>query len=659
MNIFKKIFRKNKPITNDINTTNMTSQISEPILNHLAMKTTGALFITGDWGSGKTYHIKNKIFPLIEKTTGYIPIMVSLYGETDKNNIAQKVLFAYFDSKGKDVNLKTGTIARNIKNISEAIPYIKNFVDVDKLIVGTGDNMFRLIPHDEIFICFDDIERMSDEINVDDFLGLINELVENKGFKVLIIANESEIKNGITFKEKTIEKTIHFTPNLSDIFDSIISDYQDGSFKTHLLNNKAFFIGTLTVKLDEENLNKELSKSFSNIRTLKFALEHFKIIFDLLADNTEINDMLSVQLKNIWIFTLSISIEFRKPNNITLTERKNLDNQTSTVFDFDSGNFDFLHESLLDPEVENEWTYSKAFKKMYYNRLSEPYVFYDDLYSFITSGKKINGNSFILIVEESFKVRQGKVNPAHQILNTFLHKGYWTYTNEGFVQALKELLDYCNNGELEDIVSYLNAGVYLLGFNEMVELGKDDISNKIKEGLNIFLPKIIFNNFSKLQFEMVQSNFTGEHLESLVKYIENQIEEIKASKTIEEAQNFQSLFETDVSAFVKEFLPEHYDTRTPDQPLFHNFKTDIVKTGILNTNPEGIMDLTSLLKTRYLDTSFSKYLTDEMTFLNNLNEAIAEIDFSKRTLSNHIIQNELTPRISECKSKLQSFIDSK
>ena len=369
MRFLLNFFKKETRTTMDNNLDAFDSPISEPIFNHLNMKTTGALLLTGDWGSGKTYHIKNKIFPLIEKDARFTPIIVSLYGEANRNDIAQKVLFAYFDNKGKDVKLGTGTIAKSIKNLSDAIPYVKQFVDVEKLILGTGENIFKLIPHDKLLICFDDIERMSDKMNIDDFLGLINDLTENKGCKVLLIANKTKIEEGI--KEKTIEKTIHFIPNLSEIFDNIVSDYSVSPFKSYLTNNKDLFLKTLISNSDDVELNKELKAVFSNIRTLKFALEHFKIAFEILIENSEISQLQETQLKNLWIFTLSISIEFRKANGITLDEKRELDNQASISSDFGFNDFDFSSQGNNEGTLqEDRWVYSEDFKKKYYNRLS-------------------------------------------------------------------------------------------------------------------------------------------------------------------------------------------------------------------------------------------------------------------------------------------------
>lgn len=64
--------------------------------------------------------------------------------------------------------------------------------------------------------------------------------------------------------------------------------------------------------------------------------------------------------------------------------------------------------------------------------------------------------------------------------------------------------------------------------------------------------------------------------------------------------------------------------------MFHQLKTESVTQGIKAAKTEGIMDLRSLLKIRYLDTSFSEYLTDEMKFLTELEEGNSEMDLKKK-----------------------------
>jgi hypothetical protein len=629
--------------------------LAESIVNYLEMKTTGALFLTGDWGSGKTYYLKNTIFPLVEEKTKYIPLIVSLYGETDKQNIANKVLFAFLDKRGEHVKLSTGTVAKNLKNLSDSIPFIKKYVDIEKIITGTGDNAFRLLPHDKLLICFDDIERMSEKLKVDDFLGIVNELVENKGCKVLLIANEEEIKNGITYKEKTIEKTIHFLPEIGDIFGSIVNAYPDNNFKTYLKRNRDYFIKTFTHNEAEGNENKILKKSFSNIRTLKFALEHFRIPFEILVKGKEIDEIVSIKLRNIWVFTLSISIEFRKPNNISFTDRKKLDVATNTLSFKNLDNLNIPNKKLeKETTVRNEWSFSEEFKKLYYVRASEIYIFYPELYDLITSGKEIDIESFVVNVDESFKIKEGKVNPAHQILNTLM-KGFWTFTDDGFKEALTDLLDYCEKGELEDVVSYLNSGVYLFEFNDIVGVGKDEIVSKIQTGLSILLPKVKWNEFFKSQFEMVRENFSTEHLQQLVIFIEAKVEEFEMQNALQKVQSLERMLKDDIGSLVHELLPNNPNFRVPDKPIFHLLDQNIIQNSISNWLPKDIMDLTSILKFRYIDTGFGEKLVEEIVFLDGLEKGISKLDFTDNTLSKHLLQNQLRPRIVECKKKLAYY----
>ncbi|WP_433814870.1 P-loop NTPase fold protein [Flavobacterium johnsoniae] len=634
----------------------MINGISEAIINYLKMKTTGALLLTGDWGSGKTYHLKNNVFPLIENKTEFIPIMVSLYGENDKNNIGQKVLFAFFDKKGKEANLSTGAMVKNIKNLSDGFPVLKKYVDLDKLIVGTGENVFKLLPHDKLLICFDDIERMSEKIDVNDFLGIVNDLVENKNCKVLLIANEEEIKDGITFKEKTIEKTLHFSPDISSIFDSITNSYEDSPFKEYFKANKDFILSTLIPAVKRED-ERELKKSYSNIRSLKFAIEHFRYSYLLLTGKkNENDDLVKQQLKSLWFFTLSISIEFRKPKNISYTNKKKLD-EVISFSDINLSDLSSKNSEIEVVEIENDWTYSENFKKLYYDRFSEKYIYFPSVYDLITAGKEISEKDFFAELEERFNVEEGKIKPAYQILNTFLAKGFWTYSNIEFKEVLDKLLEFCESGELEDLVSYLNSGVYLIGFNDIVGKEKEDIEQRIQNGLGVFMSNIKLDYLVKTQLEMVEGNFNEPHLQRLITFIKEKFVEIESQNSLLEAHEFEEKFINNLDLFVEEFLPKDSSFRSPDKPLFHKFKRQTVIDSLQKWEPKEIMSLNNLLKIRYLDTSFSERLIEEIVFLENLEIAITSKNTEEKNLSNHLIQQQLLPRVIECKKRLQFYVD--
>lgn len=658
MKLLKKLFRKQavKEINQPLPTIDLRMKyIYEAIRNHLKMKTTGALLLTGDWGSGKTYHIKHHVFPLLKKETDFIPLIVSLYGVADKNDIARKVLFEYFDREGEDSNISTSSIAKNIQKLSEAIPFVKKYIDVEKLIMGTGDSLFRFLPHDKLLICFDDLERISNQLNIDDFLGVVNELVENKGSKVLIIANEKEIEDGITFKEKTIEKTIYFTPNISAIIDSIINTYSDVAFKNYLIENKDFILNTLNPNAENKEDAKELKKHFSNIRTIKFAIEHFKYPFEIIQKEKDISDdLVKSQLKSIWLFIISISTEFRKPDKISFEERKNLDKQTSSFCDFDFSDFSLenINQEVEEEPTENEWTYSEKFKELYYGRLSEQYVFHPEVYDLITASKKIVESDFLENLEKSFNVKEGKIHPAHEILNGFM-SGYWKFSNEDFKANLANLLNYAEKGELLDIISYLNAGVYLLGFVDLFDSDKATIFQKLKNGLDSFLSKVSINFMMTQQLEMVESNYNEENLQNLISFIKEKIKDVEKENDLKEAVRLSDLIIKDASAFVKEFIPGDSTIRTPNKAFFHELDENKVKLSVSKWNGNAIMDMTSFLKLRYLDTGFSSRLIDELQFLTNLEKGIADIDKEKKNLSNHLIEKQLLPRIIECKIRLE------
>ena len=163
MSWFGKLFVDSKNKNVQIDTIrNTDSHVVESIMSYLELKTTGALLITGEWGSGKTHYMKTIAFPHVEKNTKYLPLIVSLYGETDKYNIIRKVLFSYLE-KGKNVEFMAKTLGKNAKYISEAIPGLNKIINIEKLLMGDSDNFINMLPQEKILVCFDDLERMSEK----------------------------------------------------------------------------------------------------------------------------------------------------------------------------------------------------------------------------------------------------------------------------------------------------------------------------------------------------------------------------------------------------------------------------------------------------------------------------------------------------------------
>lgn len=299
-------------------------QILKIIKKYISKNETNyAILLDGEWGTGKTYFIreklipllkkdyknekkeKNKVFKLKNKTVKFKnkkPIYISLYGIEDVKEISKSIYISLLGEK-------------NNKWISAPIN-ITQFLNPDIDYSKITEVLEQFIQLENNVIIFDDLERCNIDINL--CLGYINNLVEHNNIKVIIVANEKEIgklnydknyelklitamnkdinyndpeikdifgekkkvendinniverarrifKNGELYKiikEKLIGKTIYYRPNITEIFNSLInSDDIDENIK-NLLNKKRQYI---IERLEYNNC--------TNIRTVKFIIE--------------------------------------------------------------------------------------------------------------------------------------------------------------------------------------------------------------------------------------------------------------------------------------------------------------------------------------------------------------------------------------------------
>jgi len=204
------------------------------------------IMISGAWGSGKTHFWQNKIEPLMkEKLHDKASIYVSLYGKESLNDIKSEV---YLLASGKSL-LSTEVSTFGI----DALSAIKDSDLVIGKVVKAGKT---LLDSKKIqkgiqklkkggVICFDDFERKSKEVDLNDLFGFISQLAINLECKVIIILNNDvfsgkEAKIFRNVKEKTVSKFFYFNPSPKELFDSIANNPKYNilnSYKKNILSS--------------------------------------------------------------------------------------------------------------------------------------------------------------------------------------------------------------------------------------------------------------------------------------------------------------------------------------------------------------------------------------------------------------------------------------
>lgn len=263
--------------------------IKNEILDYIKCnESTGALLLTGPWGCGKSFLMKQIANELNQEKKAAISV-ISLFGLDSISAINKRVKDEYTSfklgtigkvarkiSKGIATLAKDGLAVAGIaspgvtglsaasQGLTSALSYdIFGFIDIQNAI-GNDDNKRKFV------IVFDDLERCG--INSKkDLLGAINNFVENKQIKVIIIADEDKISEDdyIEYKEKLISRTLCMSADYDLIIESIVNHYAETSngYRDFLIQNK--------------NLLKQVffESDSNNIRTFKCILADFERVY--------------------------------------------------------------------------------------------------------------------------------------------------------------------------------------------------------------------------------------------------------------------------------------------------------------------------------------------------------------------------------------------
>ena len=149
-------------------------------------------------------------------------------------------------------------------------------------------------------LVFDDFERS--KIDIIERLGLINEFCENLGIKTIIIADEEKIRQNQydEFKEKIVEKTIHFLPDHDEIINTIIDEFNYNSDYYDFLKQNESLLKTAF----------EQSKYY-NFRSFKSGIKDFERVYNIIY---KYNDSLTISKDELLYKFCAITYETKAGN---------------------------------------------------------------------------------------------------------------------------------------------------------------------------------------------------------------------------------------------------------------------------------------------------------------------------------------------------------
>jgi len=452
------------------------------ITDYLYKDTNTALMLAGSWGTGKTFYLKNTYFPYVKKT-GFDPILISLFGVSSIEDIKDRILIELYPildnrylktggsvlkafAKSADLSSMMGkgffnTIYENTNDLASDIKkQIRDNLDLSKL-----------------FICFDDVERMSEEmLSGNKLLGYINTLTETHNVKVLLIANEDKIKdkNFQIIKEKTISSTIHFSQPTAKIFEAILAEYNNKPkhylqhINTHYLTIEAF--------LSQKNTEQ------INFRTLRYFLSYYYDIAQFIfsgTGNVELENYRQEILDYLLRFSLCICIEYKKG----LIDFKN-------KHGFDKGQAYLIRMLYTQKEGEAKKPGEKIIDDYF---LNNDFDYYESIYNYLTGGDIFDKEKLLQELKAHYHIQGDNISESYKVYNKLSSVKYPELADSDIKLHIRKLKTYAFEGKFL-YRDYLTVFYYILRDGNVLNLDQDKLCRDFIRSLKKHAPNHCYDS---------------------------------------------------------------------------------------------------------------------------------------------------------------------
>lgn len=264
-----------------------------------------AILFDGEWGIGKTYAVN-------ETLKGNVNVCrISMFGVSDIKEIYHEALFQLVFKNS--ISGKIGEIADNItENLSKVSKTIGQIREVAQsfarerelfLLLSKGFKKLHII-------VVDDLERISNNLNLEEVFGVIEELKQCYYIKVIVIANVNRIEQREIFdkyKEKVIDREYHITECAEEVKWSELNIH--AGFIAEFLNYHQ--VKNLRTLQKAQNFFDDVKLFCNDIQNEEFMAEVRLVCFAVVVESIENLYYSESEENNDYFSILNKKLEYR------------------------------------------------------------------------------------------------------------------------------------------------------------------------------------------------------------------------------------------------------------------------------------------------------------------------------------------------------------
>lgn len=212
-----------------MNSTNSTEWLTNQIIDYVKDNIYRyAIALEGAWGSGKTRYLETTVSSVLKSFNKQL-VRVSLFGIKDANELYGKLLPALFCIGENEKGKKRTVIKESISQIPSIVSMLASKAGLSFSLNVNAKTIIDLLIQDRHVIVFDDVERR--DMNADDMslFGAINDLVEGKNIKVILVFNDIDSKDNQRtldkdIREKLVWRIFSYKPSPESLVDDIFGN---------------------------------------------------------------------------------------------------------------------------------------------------------------------------------------------------------------------------------------------------------------------------------------------------------------------------------------------------------------------------------------------------------------------------------------------------